>query len=233
LAEENCMEVISPELVLVDPELARAERARLVERARVAEIIDAEALRLAVARAIRSEVEAEFLAERKPVSTSAPRYRRYVLQTALLLGLLATGSALAVFVSGNRHQGTSQAAFVTPPSPTPPLSTSALSDVRPQGRRTAAAKAPRLPADAPTKAALEQRILLLIVGAPRAKLPADLVDPTTGLVKNNLQVVCRPARATRSFLCVARLAGERQARLLVRYRAKKGGEGLYTWLRGT
>jgi hypothetical protein len=227
------VEEISPELVLVDPELARVERARLVERARVAEIIDAEALRLAVARTIGSEADEEFRAERGPVGASAPRYRRYALQGLFLLGLLAAGSVLAVFVSGNWHQGTSQAAFVTPLTSTLALSASALRDVRPQGRGTATPKSTQSRSSAPTKAELEQRILLLIIGAPRAKLPADLVDPTTGLVRNNLQVVCRPARATRSFLCVARLAGDRRAKLLVGYRVARGGGGMFTWVRGT
>ena len=227
------MEVISPELVLVDPELARVERARLVERARVAGIIDAEALRLAVARTIGSEVDQDFYAEPERVSGSAPRYRRYVLQGALLLGLLATGMVLAVFVSGNWHQGTSEAAFVRPTSPTLASSTSALSHVRPQVKSTAAAMQPQSLPGAPTKAALEQRILLLIIGASRTKLPVDLVDPTTGLVKNNLQVVCHRARALGSFLCGVRLVGDTQPKLLVRYRVAKGGGGRYTWVRGT
>ncbi len=229
------MEVISPELVLVDPELARVERARLVERARVAAIIDAEALRLAVARTIGPEVEEEFYAEPERVSGRSPRYRRYVLQGALVLGLLASGMVLAVVVSGNWHQRTLQAAFVGPPptSPALPSSASALSHVRPQEKRTAAPKPSQSLPSAPTKAALEQRILLLIIGAPRTKLPVDLVDPTTGLVKNNLQVVCHRARAPRSFLCGIRLVGDTQPKLLVRYRAAKGGGGRYTWVRGT
>lgn len=228
------MEVISPELVLIDPELARVERARLEERARVAAIIDAEALRLAVARTIGSEAGEEFYAEPERVSGSGPRYRRYVLQGALVLGLLASGMVLAVVVSGNWHQGGSRAAFVEPPtSPALPSSTSALSHVRPQGKRTAVAKQPQSLPSAPTKAALEQRILLLIIGAPRTKLPVDLVDPTTGLVKNNLQVVCHRSRALGSFLCGVRLVGDTQPKLLVRYRAADGGGGRYTWVRGT
>ena len=111
------MEVISPELVLVDPELARAERARLVERARIAQIVDAEALRLAVERTLQSEADELSRVEHERVSTSAPQFRRHVLEGLLLLSLLANGLGLAVFVSGRGHQGTDRAAFVRPISP--------------------------------------------------------------------------------------------------------------------
>ena len=236
------MEVISPELVLVDPELARVERARLVERARVAAIVDAEALRLAVERAIRSEADEESRVEREEVSRRAPRYLRLALEGLLLVSLLASGVVLAVFVSSNWDRGTSRAAFVTPTAPTAALSTSALSDVpsrsavasssRSQGRRAAAAEPPPPLGRAPTEAALERRIFALIFSAPRARLPEDLIDPATGLAKNNLQVVCHRARASRSLLCVVRLAAQSDGReLLVGYRPVKGGGGVFTWSR--
>jgi hypothetical protein len=234
------MEAISPELVLVDPELARAERARLVERARVTEVIGAEALRLAVERTLRSEVDEEPSPERERVSSSPSRYRRRALEGLLLVSLLANGLVLAVFVLGNGDEGTSRAAFVTPTSPTQTLSATVLSHVpsvavasgRAQDGRAAVA-VPQPLGRAPTKAALERRILELIIRDPRAKLPVNLIDPTTGLAKNNLQVVCQRARVPRSFLCVARLAGGGLGRLLVRYRAARGGRGVFTWVRGT
>ena len=264
------MEPISPELVLVDPELARAERVRLLERARVAAIVDAEALRLAavesaprsesngelqlererpivdaealrlaVESALRSEADRESELERERVSTSAPGYRRHVVQGAVLLGLLASGVVLAVVVAHN-GQGTSRAAFTSPAPPTQAFSPSVLSDVAGRGAVATGSTAPlaRAPAAAPlpaspSEAALERRIFALIISAPRAKLPPGLIDQTTGLPKNNLQVVCRGARTPHSFLCVVRLAGDGKGKLLVRYRAAKGGGGVLTWVGGT
>jgi hypothetical protein len=51
--------------------------------------------------------------------------------------------------------------------------------------------------------------------------------------KDNLQVVCRGARAPHLFLCVVRLAGNGKGKLLVRYRAAKGDGGVLTWVGGT
>jgi len=265
-------EPISPELVLVDPELARAERVRLLERARVAAIVDAEGRRLAVRSAPRSEANGESQLERERpivdaealrlavesalrserdggselvrerVSTTAPRYRRRVLQGAVLLGLLASGVLLAVVVARN-GQGTPRAAFTAPTSPTQAFSPSVLSNIPSRGivatgstaplsRAPGAVRPPPLPAS-PSETALERHIFALIISAPRAKLPPDLIDPTTGLPKNNLQVVCRGARTPHSFLCVIRRSGNGRGKLLVRYRAAKGGGGVLTWVGGT
>jgi hypothetical protein len=203
-------------------------------------IVDAEALRLAVESALRSQADAERELESERVSRTAPRYRRHVLQGVVLLGLLASGVVLAVVVARN-GQGTSRAAFTSPASPTQAFSPSVLSNVAGRGAVATGSTAPLaraptavrpLPAS-PSKAALERHIFALIISAPRAKLPPDLIDQTTGLPKNNLQVVCRGARTPHLFLCVVRLAGDGKGKLLVRYRAAKGGGGVLTWVGGT
>jgi hypothetical protein len=79
-----------------------------------------------------------------------------------------------------------------------------------------------------TKGAVERKVVSLILAAPSRKLPQDLVDPTTGLVKNNVQVVCRK-KSTRSFLCAVRLASESAKPLYVRYRTRQNGQGVFTW----
>ena len=99
----------------------------------------------------------------------------------------------------------------------------------PLARAPAAVRPQPLPAS-PSEAALERHIFALIIRAPRAKLPADLIDSTTGLPKNNLQVVCHAARTPHLFLCVVRLAGNATGKLLVRYRAARGGGGVLTWV---
>ena len=205
-------------------------------------IVDAEALRLAVESALRSAAEAESELESERVSTTAPRYRRHVLQGVVLLGLLASGVVLAVAVARN-GRGTSRAAFTGPTSPAQAFSPSVLSNVGSRGavvtggtaplaRAPAAVQPQPLPAS-PSEAALERRIFALIIRAPRAKLPPSLIDSTTGLPKNNLQVVCHAARTPHLFLCVVRLAGNARGKLLVRYRAAKGGGGVLTWVGGT
>ncbi|MBA3736712.1 MAG: hypothetical protein H0W90_16240 [Actinobacteria bacterium] len=69
----------------------------------------------------------------------------------------------------------------------------------------------------------------LILSAPAQKLPAPFVDPATGLVKNNMQVICNP-RPRSSFLCVIRLAGAAPKEgLYVLYRKARSGSGVFTW----
>ena len=205
-------------------------------------LVDAEALRLAVESALRSQADAESELESERVSTTVPRYRRHVLQGVVLLSLLASGVVLAVVVARN-GQGTSRAAFTGPTSPTQAFSPSVFSNLPSRGavatggtaplaRAPAGVRPPPLPAS-PSEAALERRIFALIINAPRAKLPPNLIDQTTGLPKNNLQVVCREARSPRLFLCVVRLAGNGKGKLLVRYRAARGGGGVLTWVGGT
>jgi hypothetical protein len=92
----------------------------------------------------------------------------------------------------------------------------------------AAAPSTAVPA---TTGAVERKIVALILSAPARRLPRDFIDSTTGLVKNNVQVVCREKnQRQRSFLCAVRLAsaGTRKA-LYVRYRVDKNGQGAFKW----
>ena len=104
--------------------------------------------------------------------------------------------------------------------PTSPAST--------QARNVSSATKP------PTKVAVakggvERRIVSLILLAPSGKLPRAFIDPTTGLVKNNVQVVCR-RKKNRSFLCAVRPPSQSASKALyVRYYTDKNGRGLFRW----
>jgi hypothetical protein len=62
-------------------------------------------------------------------------------------------------------------------------------------------------------------------------LPRDLVDSTTGLVKNNVQVACRKKQQRQpSFLCSVRLPSDNGSKsFYVRYRTAKNGHVAFKW----
>jgi hypothetical protein len=81
----------------------------------------------------------------------------------------------------------------------------------------------------PRKTLVERKLVSLVLGAPARKLPRAFIDPKTGLVRNNVQVVCRAAKR-RSYLCTVRLANARGGKaLVVRYRTARGGRTTFTW----
>ena len=69
----------------------------------------------------------------------------------------------------------------------------------------------------PRKARLERGVLLTLVRSP-SRLPAALLDPTTGLPRNNLQVSCRHVREARYICRVGAPGSFRRMRLAVRDR---------------
>jgi hypothetical protein len=218
-------EPVTPELVLVDPELARRERARLEERAYLEEVLDSAALR----RALTIEPPAEEEAGRPPSlwRDAVTLSRRRLLPAALMCSLLANGFFVARLVTHSGQEAAQVAVrIVTNPaaaqqnqvSPTPAFPASA-SKVHPA--------IPTSPLR--TKREVEREVVSLILAAPSRKLPRDLLDPSTGLLKNNVQVVCRK-KSTRSFLCAVRLASESAHKpLYVRYRIRKNGKAAFTW----
>ena len=89
-----------------------------------------------------------------------------------------------------------------------------------------------LPTTVPgTRGAVERKVVSLILSAPARKLPRNFTDPITGLVKNNVQVVCRKKQhQRRSFLCAVRLPSGRTSKALyVRYQTDKSGHGAFKW----
>jgi hypothetical protein len=217
-------EPVSPELVLVDPELARRERARLEERAYLEEVLDSAALHRAVF--VEPPPEEETGRHTTLWHEAATLSRRRVLPVALMCSLLANGFFVARLVT---HSG-EEAAQVAVRMVT--LTASQQNSVSPSSPSPASGgKVQPAPPSSPlrTKGEVERKVVSLILAAPSRKLPQDLVDPTTGLVKNNVQVVCTKKR-TRSFLCAVRLASESASKpLYVRYRTRKNGKAVFTW----
>jgi hypothetical protein len=210
-------EPVSPELVLIDPELARRERARLEEKAYLKSVLDdVAALRRAaetqpppVAETVRQE------SQWRDATTFA---RRRLVPAALLCSLAANGFLVAHFVAGGEQATQVAARMVTLTESAPTLAT-----VLPVATG---------PTTFPgTKVAVERKVVSLILSAPARKLPRNFIDPTTGLVRNNVQVVCRKKQQQRrSFLCAVRLPSDSASKALyVRYSTDKTGNDAFKW----
>jgi hypothetical protein len=238
-------EPVSPELVLIDPELARRERARLEEKAYLRDMLDVPALR----RAVESQPPPfEEPVRDRPWLSATTFARRRVAQAALLTSLLVNGFFVSDLVTRGGDPATqvavrmvtltevpstssavsTVAAGKKESSSTPETSTSAGSSTV---GSTAAQKA-RAKASAthlPAKSIVERKVVSLILAAPARKLPRNFIDASTGLVKNNVQVVCEK-RKHAAFLCAIRLPSQRTSKaLFVRYSVGKGGRGEFKW----
>lgn len=221
---------VSPELALVDAELARVERARLDERAKLDAYKEAprrfthsrediERLRRAVASA-----EDDEQARRRGgnAARSANRARPIILlgAAAVVAGGVAAGLK---YGGGNRPVASS-------PTPTRSVAasrTTAATTRRVQSdARDAAVEAGRLP---PARM-LEAHVLTLLGDAPPSKLPPQLVDPQTHTLRKYLRATCR-STGTRAFLCIVRAPQRpRGEGLYVRYRGGSGGGGTFAWI---
>jgi hypothetical protein len=233
-------EPVSPELVLVDPELARRERARLEEKAHLESLFDVASLR----RALESQPPpVEEAMRRRPEWRDAAAFsKRRLVPAALMVSVLANGLFAAHLVARKGEEATQVAvrmvtltetaasladtAASIPPTSGAPMSIPPTSGA-PTGTREPLA-APKVTARPATKSAVELKVGLLILSAPARKLPRDFIDRATGLVKNNVQVVCRKAKQ-RSFLCAVRLSATASKALYVRYRTGKKGQGVFKW----
>jgi hypothetical protein len=219
-------EPVSPELVLIDPELARRERARLEEKAYLQEVLDVAALRRALEVQAPPEEEPRRLKPRwHELRTFS---RRRLVPAALMCSLLANGFLVADLVARRGEEATQVAvrmvtltASARAPTVRPP--TGGATRARTSQATTTFSRSLSI-----AKASVEHKVVSLILAAPARKLPRDFLDPTTGLVKNNVQVVCRKAKG-RSFLCAVRLASSAHKPLYVRYRVHNNGRGVFTW----
>jgi hypothetical protein len=272
----GALEPISPELVLVDPELARAERTRLPADTLLQGLNDVGTIGPPVPPALPPqaptqappEVTTEAAQVRSGSSPAAlERPRRRLTRVLFSISLIANAVLIAVVVAGARSDqpssalpvapgGRDDASVAAPPSPQHMNSTHRKSGHarassakqtrthRKSGRaRVSSGKHTRLtqkrarptrPRSAvahTTNGAVERRVLAVVVQSPAGKLPRALIDPKTGLAKNNLQAVCSVS-TSRSFLCIVRPARHKPTEgLYVRYRPSRNGPGVFTWYR--
>jgi hypothetical protein len=209
-------EPVSPELVLIDPELARRERARLEEKAYLKSVREDAALR-SVAE-LQPPPVAEVVRPTARWHDATTFAKRRLVPVALLCSLAANGFLIAHLVTHGVGEQATQVAVrmvtLTESAPAVP-SVPSVSTV------------PR------TKAAVERKVVALILSAPARRLPSRLIDSTTGLVKNNVQVVCKKQQQRRSFLCTVRLPAESANKALyVRYQTDENGRGAFKWTDG-
>jgi hypothetical protein len=220
-------EPVSPELVLVDPELARVERTRLEEAAQLRALHDVAPLRRAVQT--ESPPTEERLRRRPGLREAAAFSRRRLVPAALMCSLLGNGFLAAELLSRADDDAavpvavrmvtlTESAAAAPRISTAATVRTGVTTTARKQNRKLSA-----------TSAAVERKLVSLIVAAPARTLPSRFVNRTTGLVKNNVQVVCRRG-TTRSFLCVVRLHTDKpKAGIYVRYSTSRNGKDVFRW----
>jgi hypothetical protein len=248
--EPTISEPISPELVLVDPELRRALLAQAareaqaeLERARLQLVPDVEPPPPEptpepepLAPPTLVPVAQPPAAGSRPMSLPplAPRPpawpRRYLVPVLLPLSLALNAILITLAWSDATL------------SPEPTSAPTALNVTLPRnggqkpagspGKGGAKPTAAKGTAQRPRNAALERKLLNLIVQAPAGKLPRALINSKTGLAKNGLQAVCRRGNG-RSFLCVVRPAKHKPGEgLYARYRVnRKGNGGTFTWYR--
>lgn len=212
-------EPVSPELVLVDPELAARERARLDEKARLAELrqvqearvqeFRVEDLRVLVERATQAPPAQGEPAP--PVLVAAPRRSvRSVLVPAALLASLLVNGMLAAAIVVRADQNTPVAIAPVAQSSTPLLTNAS-------------------PTSLPKRSMVERKLVGIILAAPAAKLPPTFRDPMTGLIRNNVRVTCRATRQYRRYLCAVRMPHARDG-VYIRYRTLRNGSASFTWL---
>ncbi len=214
-------EPVSPELVLVDPELARIERTRLEEWAQLKALHDVAAIR----RAVQSEAPPTDERPRRQPGWRGPTTfaRKRLVPAALLCSLLVNGFIAAeLLIRADDNTATQVAVrmvtLTQSAAEVPRTLTGSTVRSRKQKRKLSA-----------TSSAIERKLISLIVAAPARRLPTRFVNRATGLVKNNVQVVCR-RRTPRSFLCAVRLPTDKpNAGVYVRYSTNRTGKDVFRW----
>jgi hypothetical protein len=243
LEPEPKQTTVSPELVLVDPELARVERARLAAEIRFDSPHVAPA-----SPAPKREEEPRAPADQSPPhevvgprtherSQAADRRRRSVTSLILALSLIVNAILIAV-VFEDGHDALAPTAAPTAVLDAPDASRVRVPAAQSEHQRSGPGQLHRTPSKTSRQAAgpgtrgagtgatarsVERKVLTLVVNSPRGKLPPRLIDQRTGLAKNGLQAVCRAGNRASTFVCVLRPSRYRPGEgLVVSYRVGTG-----------
>jgi hypothetical protein len=249
------LEPISPELVLVDPELRRKVLAQLLESLLLEALPEPAPRRSQTDPAPRPVEPAERL-PRRPASpmplsevlrrpgyvAAKPRRKRRLAPALLPVSIAVNVIVIALSVSDARIARTSPSSplAIDPPTPsqlapptTKPPTKKAQRPAATTQTRTARKSKPGAPKRSATvretRGKVEQKVLNTVIQSPAGKLPRALIDSRTGLAKSNLQAVCR-LRSGAGFLCLVRPAQHRTGEgLYVAYKPGKNGKGTFKW----
>jgi hypothetical protein len=207
---------ISPELVLVDPDLARLLRGR-PQRPQWFEVCCSPGTPRSLTPTVEVERDPRPLRS-EPWSTATPASGAARAVIAVGLGLIA---ALAVTAETDQQSAPVPpvAAALRPPTAKPTYGIAGASSIE----MTVRDKKPATEASSPaTKASLERQILLTLPQAVRdGQAPRAFVDPVTSLVSNRTHVTCKQRDATRTYAC-ATISGTTTLLVLARIRASGG-----------
>jgi hypothetical protein len=259
---------ISPELVLVDPELARIARASLALHpgkptppvfatpAAPPELPAAAPLYYALDTPQVIHSSAKRADEPPPrgweavlatashlfsLVTPPMLFLSFLVNLALAGALLAGGGdapllqpepAFVQPVSTQSTEPTGETPAVVQTSAPPSSQKTGRARTRSRTKAKANAGRARTEARARAKASAERTVLTLLQTVPKGRISA-LIDPKSGLLKDNVQAVCRrrPAKHAALFVCAIRVAGAPlSTALYVRYSVKPGGSWSVTWL---
>jgi len=184
------VDVVSPELALVDPELRRTDIARLVRQGALLGLTRSPSLP-ASASAWPIQTPANLAAPSPVAHRSRPRR---VAQLGLLAGLFVAGTMVATVAARQ------------PAADRPELLTRSTLNAAAPSRATGTG------ALADDGAVLARELLELIAQRP-SRLPRAFIEPSTGLAKA-LQAVCDPA-SHGGYLCIVRLVDRPVEKLFV------------------
>jgi hypothetical protein len=248
------LEPISPELVLVDPELRRKVLAKLLEDALLVALLEPAPRPSQLEPPPKSVESAESITRpaaplsevlrRSGQGAAKPRRRRRLAPALLPVSIAVNVIVIALSVSDARiaHTSPSSPLTIDPPppsqlappttkptiksSPTKKAQSPAAGAEKRARRKSKAGASKRAATVRETRGKVEQKVLNTVIQSPAGKLPQALIDPRTGLAKNNLQAVCRRTRGSRSFLCVVQPVQHKPGEgLYVRYRLNRNGSG--------